>query len=539
MRRIVLAALLGLLSLSMWSGSAFAVASDRPLVTVVAQDPGPSAALFAAPYYKCQTNYYVATTGSDSNAGTSAAPWATLSHADTTLHTAGPAAAAGACVNVAPGSYAGVQLTASGNLASATGYLVWRCTTMDACTVNTTAGINGNAGFMSSNAAGSADYVMIDGFTIPGTGAVYNVGIEITGHTNGQVGLFGSHHVWVLNSVIYGNGQGGVAFAESDYTYAIHNKIYGNANASSCDNGAQGSGLANNVPLDITAGVPGYVATADDKTNPNPLIGSFVVGSTWFHNVYEWNVVYNNHLTPCTATGGDTDGNNIILDTFGTGNGNSVAYPDQTLIGFNVVYNAGGGGIHIFYSEYATVANNTCYNNGLDPYEGGTAGGAACIDTNDSYANTILNNIAVAVPNAPPAGGCSFTGTVPGAPTFNPAILGGLLVGSPADTFSNNVSQLQGGNNSCWGSFGNDSPTGENPMWNGDVFSTTSNKTATNPLWVSVGGTSTGTMSTPPNGVNFALQSTSPAIGYGLTETYLPATSVDAGACYHTLASCP
>jgi hypothetical protein len=58
-------------------------------------------------------------------------------------------------------------------------------------------------------------------------------------------------------------------------------------------------------------------------------------------------------------------------------------------------------------------------------------------------------------------------------------------------------------------------------------------------MWVSVGGTSTGTQSTPPDGANFALQSTSPAIGYGLAETYLPATSVDAGACYHTLAICP
>jgi hypothetical protein len=531
MRRLTIAALFGLLS----CGSALAAASVPVAASVVPQDPGPSQALFAAPYYRCVTNYYVAPSGSDATGtGTSAAPWATLNRAN-----GSGKLAAGACVNVSPGSYAGVQLTASGNLASATGYVVWRCTTMDACIVNTTAGINRNAGFISSKAAGSASYVMIDGFTIPGTGATYNVGVEFTGHTNGQVGLFGSHHVWVLNSVIYGNGQGGVAFAESDYTYAIHNKIYGNANAPNCDSSAQGSGLANNVPLDITAGVPGYVATADDKTNPNPLIGSFVVGSSWFHNVYEWNVVFNNYLSHCTTGDHDTDGNNIILDTFGTGNGNSVSYPDQTLIGFNVVYNAGGGGIHIFYSEYATVANNTSYNNGLDTYEGGTAGGAAGIDTNDSYGNTIINNIAVALPNAPPAGGCSFTGTVPGAPTFNDAIQGGGLVGSPADTFSNNVSQLQGGNNSCWGSFGNDSPTGENPMWNGDVFSTTSNKTATNPLWVSVGGTSTGTMSTPPNGVNFALQSTSPAIGYGLTETYLPATSVDAGACYHTLASCP
>ena len=38
--------------------------------------PGPSAALFAHPYYSCKTNYYVATNGSDANNGTSPnSPW--------------------------------------------------------------------------------------------------------------------------------------------------------------------------------------------------------------------------------------------------------------------------------------------------------------------------------------------------------------------------------------------------------------------------------------------------------------------------------
>ena len=101
-----------------------------------------------------------------------------------------------------------------------------------------------------------------------------------------------------------------------------------------------------------------------------------------------------------------------------------------------------------------------------------------------------------------------------------------------------NITQLQGGNNSCWGSKGIDAPTGENPMWNADVYSCSSNKRATNPLWVNVGNSSVGTEATPPVGSNFALQPGSPAIGYGLAKSYLSPQSVDAGAC-DQLTSCP
>jgi hypothetical protein len=40
-------------------------------------------------------------------------------------------------------------------------------------------------------------------------------------------------------------------------------------------------------------------------------------------------------------------------------------------------------------------------------------------------------------------------------------------------------------------------------------------------------------------GANFALRRGSPAIGAGLTASYLPAQSVDIGACASTLIRCP
>jgi parallel beta-helix repeat protein len=518
-----------------WTCSGNATGTSASCSAPAPQVPGPSLALFNNPYYSCVHNYYVSAAGSDMNNGTSAAtPWLTLQHANASI----PNGVGGTCVNVSPGVYNGVSLSKSGSSASSTGYIVYRCTAMDACTVNSNAQIGSSEGTAAFSSAGlnNANYVMIDGFKFLGTNAVYQLGALFTGGTSGG-NQSGSHHDWVLNSIATNNGQGGIAFANGDYSYALHNLSYGNASALSCDNGAQGSGIADNVPQDVNYFDPGYVATADDKTNPNPLIGSFVTGSSWFHKSYSWNVVYNNHIAPCTgSTSADSDGNGIILDTFSTGNGNIVDYLDQTLISFNITYNNGGGGIHIFFSENATVANNTTYNNGLDP---DLPGGREGIDTNDSYGNTILNNIAVAIPAAN-NGQCTYN-YPPITPyaMFNSAILGGGVPNQAADTFNKNVTQLQGGNPSCWGVLGVDPPTGENPMFNSDVYSCSSNKCATNPQWVSVGLSSTGTESTAPVGTNFALQSGSPAIGYGISETYLPAQAKDAGACSSLLTSCP
>ena len=477
------------------------------------QKPGPSAELFSSPYYSCLRNFYVAANGKNSNDGSSTSPWLTLQRADSRDRKPGD------CINIAPGTYRGMTLSHGGNLASATGYVTYRCQTLDGCTINGDAGPNRKSSFWFQN-NGSANYVIIDGFVMTGAGTAngpYGVGVNVWNGTNGA--QLASHHIWVLNSIISNFSQSGISFAAAEYFYAIHNTVFENAGAT-CD--ARGSGIALNIPHPL----PSYVPTSDDKTNPNSLIGSFITGSDFFHNVFEWNVVYNNALRQCgNATNPyNSDGNGIIMDTFSKSGGNTVEYVNQTLIAFNVAYNNGGGGIHIFISQHVTVANNSCYNNYLDPFNRGSA--RACIDSDRGYSNTYLNNIAVAIP--PAHGACGYS--VKPYAMWNNAINGSPVAGKPADHFSNNITYIGGPNSSCQGEIG---------IWNGDVYSATANKKSTNPMWLDVGNSRPGTESTPPGGANFALQPGSPAIGYGLTETYLPPQSADAGACSSSLAVCP
>jgi hypothetical protein len=482
---------------------------------LLAQSPGPSLALFNAPYYSCVSNYYVSPTGSDSAAGTAAAPWLTLQHANNS-----GSLKAGACVNVAPGTYAsGVVVSAGGSAASSTGYVVYRCTTMDACIVTDT-NAGGYSGTFVWRGAATANYVIVDGFTLRAAKAgAYGQGIEVYNGSNSwpASGSATNHHVWVLNSVISGYGQSGVQMNQGDYFYIVHNTIFGNASVT-CDSQGSGISLANEIEA------ANYTPTADDQNNP--VVGT--VGNA-FRQFVMWNVVYNNAITGCGTPSNayDTDGNGIIADTWNWDRASGTTpYAGGGLFAFNISMNNGGGGIVLTQSQFVTVANNTVFNSYIDPSNSGS--GRGMIFGNNSYGNTFVNNIAVAIPAAHSS--CSYSA----APY---AMWNSAMIGSPpssayaADVFSRNVTWVGGGNASCQGS--------DVQAYNGDSFSASLNKTGTNPQWVNVGTTTVGTEVTPPVGVNFALGAGSPAIGYGLAKSYLPASAVDAGACSHALTSCP
>jgi hypothetical protein len=509
------------------SGGGTTASCNAPLQTASTggQDPGPSAALFNSPYYQCVTNHYVSTSGSDSNNGSQSAPWKTLQHADSAN------VGAGACINVAPGTYDGVLVHNGGNAATATGYVVYRCQQMDTCTVTGNAGLNGNssvwfdAANVTTTKPNTVNYVQFDGFNfvaqpLASQGA-YDIGFVAYNFTNGPE--VASHHIWMLNSTISGFGQSGYTVGASDYFYAIHNIAFDNALAQ-CD--AQGSGIAINIAHDV----PGYTPTQDDQI---PFAGfgfpTWELGDgTFFHVVFAYNVAYNNRIQGCSR-GTVTDGNGIIFDTNAGPDGNSTDYHNPMLAYGNVSYNNGGGGVHITSSFNVWVVNNTVFNNYIDPDLFGGSGdtddnGGGNVDNGVTYTNHFYNNIAVACTSAFPASSIANGG--------NNAILLGPTAGD--DPAQGNVTGMATGNAAC-------GP--EVNLFNSQTYDTTKNKVlpveTTDQIWVDVPFSAPGTDATLPGGTNFALQPGSPAIGYGITKPYLPSSSVDAGACPSTLTACP
>jgi len=211
------------------------------------------------------------------------------------------------------------------------------------------------------------------------------------------------------------------------------------------------------------------------------------------------------------------------MDTWnGTPGSGPGVYAHQGLISFNVTYNNGGAGIQLASVDNGagtpgagiTVANNTSFNNFLDTMNNGSA--RAEIYENGGSNDTFINNIAYAIR----AGG-TCSGSNPLA--CNNTYIGDSSGGLPS-AFSHNVGYWTG------------SDAGEG-MYNGAVWVT--GQEPANPKWANVGNTSTGSETTAPVGANFALQSGSPAIGYGQLLSYLPPTAIDAGACPSAYSTCP
>ena len=406
------------------------------------------------------------------------------------------------------GTYShGVLINSGGNLASKTGYVVYRCSTMDACIVTdvSAGGQNGSFVWNYSKQPMTGSYVFVDGFTMAAAKeSLYGQGVELfTGQENKSNAPVSVHHVWIINSVISGYGQSGIQMNDGEYFYVVHNVIHNNSYVGCA---AQGSGIS----FAVLKAIPGYNRTPDDSMNR--IVGN--VGS--FNNVIESNVVYNNTITSCGSQSNqyNTDGNDIIADTLDNAGSTNVVYPGSLLIALNVVYNGGGRGIHMTQSENVTVANNTCFNSDLDIYDNGTY--RPCIGDLAGDNDTFVNNISYAV-----AG--------PGNLAYNDAFAAGMQPGSTkTDTFSHNIAYCIGG------------PLyGCSPMYNGNAFSCSDNMCSANPMFMSVGSNSVGTNTTQPSAANFALQPGSPAIGKALSEPYLPPLWTDIGACASKWAECP
>jgi parallel beta-helix repeat protein len=470
-------------------------------VSATAETPGPSAALFGAPFYSCQRNYFVATTGDDSGDGSQAKPWKTIQHADSASRLPGD------CINVAAGTYAAdIVIRNGGNEPTSTGYVTYRCQILNQCHVLAPAA--GHLWLIES----PANFIVVDGFEIDGNGTIAQpdgmadqcIGSSwANSHFNRAPNNDSSHHVWVLNSIVHHCNLAGISFSDKEWIYVIHNKVYHN----SWTSGYEGSGIAfvvfRCIELDDSAcsnttggssGSGSYKPSGMDLTYMAP-----------FHAVVSMNVVFDNSEAHSPIKcGSHTDGNGIIIDTFLAEPDNKITYPYRSLVYGNLAYANGGRGIHVFASSNVSVAYNTAYGNGLDTcnnsyYLGdlSQAGGA-----NNVWVNNIAESVlTVANPTC---------GTTCGGRNA-PLVAGnGKGVVDANNTYSNNI--LYGG-------------VGPQ-MFDADVryFSVANNKIMS-PL---LAGPTTG---------NFALQPMSPAVGYAQSD--LPLAPADAGACSKTLIVCP
>lgn len=473
------------------------------------EKPGVSAGLYGAPYYSCVVNYYVDPAGSNANDGLAPTtggghgPWLTIAHADALTRTAGD------CINVAAGTYTSgnTNLTQGGSSATSTGYVVYRCSTLNACNITNT-----NGAFIAGNTTHVwPSYLIFDGFNAASATftTAFAKGFDCENTTNSNIGC---HHWVVINNIISGFGQAGIQLNEGEYIYMNHNKIVNSAQSCTA---AQGSGISY---LGARV-IPAYSPTADDLANPKfSILGS----NSPFRISAQWNNISNSFIG-CTS--GNSDGNGIISDS-NFGNGTAVPYTQQAIIANNVVYNNGGRGIWVFFSVNTTMANNSCYNNDLDLFDSGTA--RPCIGTQNAFGDIAINNLTSAIVGA-------------GVLANNNGIGLSGTAAQTAEVGSTNLTKCSNGSTPCAYFF----PQGSLGTW-----SCVTNKCNSDPGWADVGRTSAGTESTQPISVNFALctgtgtpnagcSGTSAAIGYGATQSYLSAQAADAGACDHRYLACP
>ena len=292
-----------------WSSQTTTTATTAPATTTTAPTTtttAPTTATTTAPASTTTAstsanNYYVATTGSDSNAGTQSAPFRTIMKAstvtkpDTTVH-------------VAPGTYAETITTTANGTAS--GRIRYVSDTKWGAKIVPVA--NGDTMWKADGG-----YTDIDGFQINGTGSTsVRQGIYLTGG-NSTVKNSWVHHV-AENSGCDGGGgaalladQGrGQAFNNYDFTGNLVHNIGGGCGFIQGIYHASSGTIKNNVVYaSVQAINMGHDAHNIDAVN-NTLFGNSGYG-VWFGGCTE---AYTSNNCPMS---GINIQNNIIYDNYG------------------------------------------------------------------------------------------------------------------------------------------------------------------------------------------------------------------------------
>jgi parallel beta-helix repeat protein len=245
------------------------------------------------------STYYVAPDGDDANPGTESQPWRTIQKAADTL-------VAGDTVLIKSGTY--TETVRPANSGTADAYITYKA-------------------YPGHNPVVLSDWWST--FRIDGKNYIEVNGLTLTGSHFSGTGIApkDSHHIRIINNVVYGNGEGGIDTNErTDYLLIEGNVVFDNAFSSPY----QGSGISlwKQKSWDQAPG---------------------------FHSIVRRNIIYGNR----NGVGEHSDGNGIIVDL-------SLDSP-AVLIENNVIFGNGGQCIDVYSSNNVVVRNNTCYYNYADP----------------------------------------------------------------------------------------------------------------------------------------------------------------------------
>lgn len=282
------------------------------------------------------TTYYVSVTGDNTGDGSETSPWRTISKAMRSIQS-------GDEVVVKSGTYNELVRINTGGTAD--NYTVLRSEVPGGAKIQPVSldyGVHINT-----------NYVKLDGF-------------EISGANRAGITANLVHHLIISNNVVHDNKGNGISATRSDFITIDGNTTYSNASV-----GAR-SGISIYHPENITG---------DPSTSGYRII-------------VRNNVSYDN----VTKTGSHTDGNGIIMDDFrSTQTPSRDPYLFSSLVENNLVYNNGGKGIQVNFTDHVTVRNNTAWHNNVDPLSSGTWHGE--LSNTSASNNKWINNIAVAEPS--------------------------------------------------------------------------------------------------------------------------------------------
>ncbi|MER5402121.1 sigma-70 family RNA polymerase sigma factor [Streptomyces sp. NPDC002599] len=200
------------------------------------------------------------------------------------------------------------------------------------------------------------------------TDPTYNTNC-ISVEKNRESGTF-PHHIDIIGNLVHGCPGGGISAIEADHVNIIGNHVHSNAWFTVYGT----SGISILTPRDTGGGAP--------RTYKIRITGNRVHDN---ETKVKWE--------GCRCY---SDGNGIIVDTTkGDPARGRPAYNGRVLVANNISYDNGGSGIHAYKSQHVDIVHNTAYLNGRStriktPY--------ANIFAHDSTDVRLLNNIAYGRP---------------------------------------------------------------------------------------------------------------------------------------------